>query len=150
MLHNLRARIETAFDESYPYAFFVVRTGHAEPTDVPNPRWQRNSHSSGGAALVGGRVVGVIVVRDRLRRPDAKWGLRIGLVPRDTRRMERHCNPAGAQLRVEGLRCNRARSNDCAQMVAFLMVDRVVVLKAAALIELHPRKANVIWLHACS
>jgi hypothetical protein len=29
-------------------------------------------------------------------------------------------------------------------MVAFLMIDRVV-LEAAALIELHTRKANVIW-----
>jgi hypothetical protein len=35
-------------------------------------------------------------------------------------------------------------------MVAFLMIDRVVVLEPAALIELHARKANVIWLHACS
>jgi hypothetical protein len=35
-------------------------------------------------------------------------------------------------------------------MVAFLMIDRVVVLEAAALIELHARKANVIWLDACS
>jgi hypothetical protein len=35
-------------------------------------------------------------------------------------------------------------------MVAFLMIDRVVVLEAAALIELHARKANVIWFDACS
>src|SRR5689334_22041679 len=91
VLHNLRARIETALDESHPHASFVVLTGHAEPTDVPNPRWQRDSHRSGGTALVGGRVVGVVAVRDRLRRPDAKWRLSIGFVPRNTRRMESHC-----------------------------------------------------------
>jgi len=37
--HHLRTRIKTALDEPHNYASFVVWTGHAEATDVPDPGW---------------------------------------------------------------------------------------------------------------